>query len=84
MLTPQVGGQAVLGRQDASPTPWLTERHGYVRLIPININNIVMLGHPLQHSSISTLYLCSETQAQNSQSTSTDITGCLPRNAYAF
>ena len=25
----QVGGQAVLGRQDASPTPWLTERHGY-------------------------------------------------------
>ena len=22
-------GQAVLGRQDASPTPWLTERHGY-------------------------------------------------------
>ena len=27
--TRQVGGQAVLGRQDASPTPWLTERHGY-------------------------------------------------------
>ena len=27
--TSQVGGQAVLGRQDASPTPWLTERHGY-------------------------------------------------------
>ena len=25
----EVGGQAVLGRQDASPTPWLTERHGY-------------------------------------------------------
>ena len=25
----KVGGQAVLGRQDASPTPWLTERHGY-------------------------------------------------------
>ena len=24
----KVGGQAVLGRQDASPTPWLTERHG--------------------------------------------------------
>ena len=27
--SPEVGGQAVLGRQDASPTPWLTERHGY-------------------------------------------------------
>ncbi|WP_459585793.1 hypothetical protein, partial [Enterobacter asburiae] len=25
----QVGGQAVLGRQLPSPTPWLTERHGY-------------------------------------------------------
>ncbi len=25
----EVGGQAVLGRQEASPTPWLTERHGY-------------------------------------------------------
>ncbi len=25
----QVGGQAVLGRQHVSPTPWLTERHGY-------------------------------------------------------
>ena len=22
-------GQAVLGRQHVSPTPWLTERHGY-------------------------------------------------------
>ena len=28
-LRMEVGGQAVLGRQDASPTPWLTERHGY-------------------------------------------------------
>ena len=26
---PQVGGQAVLGRQDPTSTPWLTERHGY-------------------------------------------------------
>ena len=26
---PKSEGQAVLGRQDASPTPWLTERHGY-------------------------------------------------------
>ncbi len=25
----QVGGQAVLGRQGTSTTPWLTERHGY-------------------------------------------------------
>ncbi len=25
----EVGGQAVLGRQHVSPTPWLTERHGY-------------------------------------------------------
>ena len=28
-LEPEVGGQAVLGRQDSLPTPWLTERHGY-------------------------------------------------------
>ncbi len=25
----EVGGQAVLGRQSWSATPWLTERHGY-------------------------------------------------------
>ena len=25
----KVEGQAVLGRQHVSPTPWLTERHGY-------------------------------------------------------
>ncbi len=25
----KVGGQAVLGRQIKSSTPWLTERHGY-------------------------------------------------------
>ena len=25
----KVGGQAVLGRQQWAPTPWLTERHGY-------------------------------------------------------
>ena len=25
----EVGGQAVLGRQFVSATPWLTERHGY-------------------------------------------------------
>ncbi|GAB1624426.1 hypothetical protein AAOGI_44770 [Agarivorans albus] len=25
----KVGGQAVLGRQPLSTTPWLTERHGY-------------------------------------------------------
>ena len=27
----QVGGQAVLGRQSAYATPWLTEGHGYDR-----------------------------------------------------
>ena len=26
---PKSGGQAVLGRQSAYATPWLTERHGY-------------------------------------------------------
>ncbi len=25
----EVGGQAVLGRQIPTTTPWLTERHGY-------------------------------------------------------
>ena len=25
----EVGGQAVLGRQESDATPWLTERHGY-------------------------------------------------------
>ncbi len=25
----EVGGQAVLGRQEKNTTPWLTERHGY-------------------------------------------------------
>ena len=25
----EVGGQAVLGRQHGSPTPWLTVRHGH-------------------------------------------------------
>ena len=28
-MNAQVGGQAVLGRQNILPTPWLTERHGY-------------------------------------------------------
>ena len=28
-LNREVGGQAVLGRQSAYATPWLTERHGY-------------------------------------------------------
>ena len=28
-LGDQVGGQAVLGRQLQTATPWLTERHGY-------------------------------------------------------
>ena len=29
MILAEVGGQAVLGRQNILPTPWLTERHGY-------------------------------------------------------
>ena len=29
MASPEVGGQAVLGRQLQTATPWLTERHGY-------------------------------------------------------
>ena len=29
LLKTKVGGQAVLGRLNISPTPWLTERHGY-------------------------------------------------------
>ncbi len=28
-LMNEVGGQAVLGRQEKNTTPWLTERHGY-------------------------------------------------------
>ena len=34
--TYKVGGQAVLGRQQWAPTPWLTERHGYDPLISLN------------------------------------------------
>ena len=33
----EVGGQAVLGRQNILPTPWLTERHGYDPTCPIPI-----------------------------------------------
>ena len=29
MRRKEVGGQAVLGRQLQTATPWLTERHGY-------------------------------------------------------
>ena len=29
LLAAEVGGQAVLGRQERCSTPWLTERHGY-------------------------------------------------------
>ena len=28
-INKEVEGKAVLGRQNISPTPWLTERHGY-------------------------------------------------------
>ena len=38
-LAVEVGGQAVLGRQNILPTPWLTERHGYdptCLMLPMN------------------------------------------------
>ena len=39
----EVGVQAVLGRQDSLPTPWLTERHGYdpTCYIPIRIISFI-------------------------------------------
>ncbi len=45
----EVGGQAVLGRQPCSATPWLTERHGYdptyfVREISANGGNVLFVG----------------------------------------
>ena len=41
----EVGGQAVLGRQDASPTPWLTERHGYD---PTYLSRLQRIWTPLE------------------------------------
>ena len=35
----QVGGQAVLGRQERCSTPWLTERHGYDPTSPLLQNS---------------------------------------------
>ena len=48
MNNDEVGGQAVLGRQDASPTPWLTERHGYDPTSGLVIRRRIMLllTHP--------------------------------------
>ena len=34
----QVGGQAVLGRQLQTATPWLTERHGYDPTYSIDVH----------------------------------------------
>ena len=44
----QVGGQAVLGRQSAYATPWLTERHGYD---PTSLRNlgVVLFRQKPQH-----------------------------------
>ena len=39
----QVGGQAVLGRQLQTATPWLTERLGYYPTSPLPV--ITMVGH---------------------------------------
>ena len=44
----QVGGQAVLGRQNILPTPWLTERHGYDPTLAAESQRIVA-ARPLYH-----------------------------------
>ena len=38
----QVGGQAVLGRQNILPTPWLTVRHGYDPTSGDQVNRVVV------------------------------------------
>ena len=48
----EVGGQAVLGRQDASPTPWLTERHGYDPTLAVGYK-----GYPLRFSQSGSLVI---------------------------
>ena len=40
----EVGGQAVLGRQNILPTPWLTERHGYDPTFPLRFPLNYVLG----------------------------------------
>ena len=40
----QVGGQAVLGRQDSLTTPWLTERNGYALRIAFTNEDLPTLG----------------------------------------
>ena len=51
-LSAEVGGQAVLGRQDASPTPWLTERHGYDPTWEMStlFEKIVLMPEPVKFS----------------------------------
>ncbi len=39
----KVGGQAVLGRQIPTTTPWLTERHGYDPTSPLTPYIIIHL-----------------------------------------
>ena len=38
----EVGGQAVLGRQNILPTPWLTERHGYDPTWRLNLKKLTL------------------------------------------
>ena len=38
----QVGGQAVLGRQSAYATPWLTERHGYDPTSEVSVSEMIV------------------------------------------
>ena len=49
--TVQVGGQAVLGRQDASPTPWLTERHGYDPTCQVSRTVVLLRPSPVKDAS---------------------------------
>ena len=62
-LNTQVGGQAVLGRQNILPTPWLTERHGYdptsqlsLLIITLVLENQLKIGGqgpiPLSHANV--------------------------------
>ena len=63
-------GQAVLGRQDASPTPWLTERHGYdptspFRQSPERQQDIAHLNRPTE--SLTQQAVPATSQTRNTQ-----------------
>ena len=51
MVNLQVGGQAVLGRQLQTATPWLTERHGYDPTSPTH-DRLIVLNKKRQAVSI--------------------------------